>query len=32
MQQEDDAVAIVWGWPDVGVLWDLGASTCNKTT
>ena len=33
MQQEDDAVAIMWGWPDVGVLWDLGASTCfNKTT
>ena len=32
MQQEGDAVAIVWGWPDVGVLWDLGASTFNKTT
>ena len=32
MQQEDDAVAIVWGWPDVDVLWDLGAFTFNKTT
>ena len=32
MQQEDDVVAIVWGWTDVGVLWDLGASAFNKTT
>jgi len=32
MQQEDDVVAIVWGWPDVGVLCDPCASTWNKGT
>ena len=25
-------MAIVGGWPDVGVLWDPGVSTCNKAT